>query len=82
MTEEQRYQQKIKIEAERNKCLKGIWDELKDIRQALTAIALGEAVKIGTVTPRVSILHGLDSLMAQQEETEMNDEQAPEKEEV
>ena len=59
MTEEQRYQQKIKIETERNKCLKGIWDELKDIRQALTAIALGEAVKIGTVPPRVSVLNSL-----------------------
>jgi hypothetical protein len=45
MTEEQRYQQKIKIDSERNKCLKGIWDELKDIRQALTAIALGKTVK-------------------------------------
>jgi hypothetical protein len=31
MTEEQRYQQKIRIETDRNKCLKGIWDELKSI---------------------------------------------------
>jgi hypothetical protein len=45
MTEEQRYQQKIKIDSERNKCLKGIWDELKDIRQALTAIPLVKSVK-------------------------------------
>lgn len=65
MTEEQRYQQKIKIESERNKCIKGIWDELKDIRQALTAIALGKAVKIGTVSPRVSILNSLDNSMTQ-----------------
>ena len=40
MTEEQRHQQKIKIEAERNKCLKGIWDELKSI-SALLKVQIG-----------------------------------------
>ena len=65
MTEEQRYQQKIRIETDRNKCLKGIWDELKDIRQALTAIALGEAVKLGPISPRVSVIHGLNSAVEQ-----------------
>jgi hypothetical protein len=65
MNEEQRYQQKIKIETERNKCLKGIWDELKDIRQALTAIALGEAVKLGPISPRISFLNQSDCSMTQ-----------------
>ena len=74
MTEEQRYQQKIKIETERNKCLKGIWDELKDIRQALTAIALGEAFKLGTAPPRVSFLNQPDCLMTQYK----SDEEKPE----
>ena len=32
MTEEQRWKQQIQIELDRNKCLKGIWDELKDIK--------------------------------------------------
>lgn len=31
MTEEQRWKQKYQIEVDRNKCLKGIWDELKNI---------------------------------------------------
>ena len=40
MTEEQRYQQKIRIETDRNKCLKGIWDELKELKN-LKKIELG-----------------------------------------
>lgn len=31
MTEEQRWNQQHQIEVDRNKCLKGIWDELKNI---------------------------------------------------
>lgn len=31
MTEEQRWRQQQQIEVDRNKCLKGIWDELKNI---------------------------------------------------
>lgn len=77
MTEEQRYQQRIKIETERNKCLKGIWDELKDIRQALTAIALGEAVKLGPISPRVSVLHGLDGSMTQWKANGEHDDYIP-----
>ena len=32
MTEEQRWKQQYQIELDRNKCLKGIWDELKDLK--------------------------------------------------
>ena len=31
MTEEQRWNKQYQIEVDRNKCLKGIWDELKNI---------------------------------------------------
>ena len=32
MTEEQRWKQQYQLELDRNKCLKGIWDELKDLK--------------------------------------------------
>lgn len=48
MTEEQRYQQHIKIETERNKCLKGIWDELKEIKN-LKKIELGCSPAVNSV---------------------------------
>lgn len=48
MTEEQRYQQRIKIETERNKCLKGIWDELKELKN-LKKIELGVSPAINSV---------------------------------
>ena len=77
MTEEQRYQQKIKIEAERNKCLKGIWDELKDIRPALTAIALGKAVEIGTASHRVAFPNGPDCSVTQYRANGEHDDYIP-----
>lgn len=35
MTEEQRWKLQYQIEVDRNKCLKGIWDELKSISSLL-----------------------------------------------
>lgn len=32
MTEEQRWKQQYQLELDRNKCLKGIWDELKELK--------------------------------------------------
>jgi hypothetical protein len=37
MTEEQRWKLQYQIEVDRNKCLKGIWDELKDIKEFIKA---------------------------------------------
>lgn len=42
MKEEQRYAQQMQIEMDRNKCLKGIWDELKSI-SALLKVQVGVA---------------------------------------
>jgi hypothetical protein len=40
MTEEQRWKQQYQLELDRNKCLKGIWDDLKDLKN-LKKIEMG-----------------------------------------
>lgn len=64
MTEEQRWKQKYQIEVDRNKCLKGIWDELKNITGLMKIQACISPGVVGsrlTANDLISLVNALEN---------------------